>query len=296
MSFNFIRYSKIYFTFSGILILGSLVSLFVFGLNPGIDFTGGSIMELHYQGSRPEVSAVRESLSEFGPVYVQTTGDKGLIIRMKDIPEETHQQILQILSDGYQVEERRFESIGPVIGRELKEKTKLLIAVALFSVVFYVALAFRKVQRPIASWQYGIVSLVALFHDVLIPIGVFSVLGKLYGVQITIPVVAALLTILGYSINDTVVVFDRIRENLIKRVGVTFEETVNKSLNQTVARSINTSLTTLLVLLAIYFFGGATLQYFALALIIGILAGTYSSIFLASPLLVFYLTRFKKYV
>ncbi len=295
MNFPFLRYKNIYFIFSGVLILGSLISLAIFGLNPGIDFTGGSIMELEYQGSRPSVEAVRESLSEFGPAHIQTIGERGLVIRMRDVSEEDHQQILQILGNGYQFEQRRFESIGPVIGQELKEKTRLLVVVALFSIVLYVALAFRKVQRPIASWQYGIASLIALFHDVLIPIGVFSVLGKFYGIQITIPVVAAFLTILGYSINNTVVVFDRIRENIIKRVGVTFEETVNRSLNQTITRCVNTSLTTLLVLLAIYFFGGATLQYFALALIIGILAGTYSSIFLASPLLVAYLTRFKKY-
>jgi preprotein translocase subunit SecF len=295
MNFNFLKYRKIYFIFSGILILGSLVSILIFGLNPGIDFTGGSILELEYQGPRPSVEAVRRSLSEFGPVYVQTMGEQGLVIRMKDISEEAHQEVVGILRKGYQVEERRFESIGPTIGRELKEKTKILIIVALFSIVLYIALAFRKVQRPIASWQYGVASLIALFHDVLIPVGIFSVLGKFYGVQITIPVVAALLTVLGYSINNTVVVFDRIRENLIKRVGVTFEETVNKSLNQTLTRCINTSLTTLLALLAIFFFGGATLEYFSLALIIGILAGTYSSIFLASPLLVVYLTRFKKY-
>jgi len=295
MNFNFLRYKNIYFIFSGVLILGSLISLAVFGLNLGIDFTGGSILELFYDGPRPSVEAVREALSELGPVSVQTMGDNGLVIRMKDIPEETHQQVLQILSKGYRAEERRFESIGPTIGRELEEKTKLLILVALFSIVLYIALAFRKVQRPIASWQYGIASLIALFHDVLIPVGVFSLLGKFYGVQVTIPVVAALLTVLGYSINNTVVVFDRIRENLIKRIGVTFEETVNKSLNQTFTRCLNTSLTTLLVLLAIFFFGGATLKYFSLALIIGIVAGTYSSIFLVSPLLQTYLTKFKKY-
>ena len=208
-----------------------------------------------------------------------------MLIRMKDISEETHQTVLQKLSEDNEIEERRFESIGPVIGQELKEKTKILIVIALFSIVLYIAFAFRRLQRPLKSWQYGLASLLALFHDVLIPIGVFSILGKFYGVQITIPVIAALLTVLGYSINNTVVVFDRIRENLIRTVGGNFTETVNKSLNQTLTRCLNTSLTTLLVLLAIFFFGGVTLKYFALVLIIGITAGTYSSIFLASPLL-----------
>lgn len=290
MQVNFLKYKKLYFAFSGILILGSIVFLFVFGLNPGIDFTGGSILELEYQGPRPSDSAIKESLSDLGMIYVQSTGQSGIIIRMKNIDENTHQSILQTLGDGYEFEERRFESIGPTIGQELKDKTKVLVVIALLSIVLYIAFAFRKIQRPIRSWQYGLVSLIALFHDVLIPLGVFSILGKLYDVQITIPVVAALLTVLGYSINNTVVVFDRIRENLIRRVGATFEETTNKSLNQTLARCINTSVTTLLVLFAIFFFGGATLKYFSLALIIGIAAGTYSSIFLVGPILVAWLS------
>ena len=151
-------------------------------------------------------------------------------------------------------------------------------------IVIYITLAFRQVSVPIASWQYGFVSLFALFHDILITLGIFAVLGHFYNVEITIPIVTALLVILGYSINDTVVIFDRIRENLIKRVGASYEETVNISLNQTMFRSINTSLTTLFVLIAIFFFGGVTLRYFALALIIGISFGSYSSLFLAWPL------------
>jgi len=178
MYIEFLKFKKIYFLFSGILILASLVCLFVFGLNPGIDFTGGSIMELEYASDRPSLESVRESLSDLGAVYVQTSSERGLIIRMKDISEETHQSILGELSDGYQVTELRFESIGPVIGRELKDKTKILIIVALISIVLYIAFAFRKVQRPIRSWQYGIASLIALFHDALIPVGVFSVLAS----------------------------------------------------------------------------------------------------------------------
>jgi len=291
MHLNFLKYKKIYFSFSSVLILASLVGLIIFGLNLGIDFTGGSILELKYEGSRPSTQAVKESLGlDFGAVYVQSTEPNGLIIRMRDLDEESHQAVLRTVSEGYQVEEQRFESVGPVIGRELKQKTTTLIVVALISIMLYVAFAFRKVQRPIRSWQYGLVALIALFHDVLIPLGVFSVLGKFYGVQITIPVIAGLLTVLGYSINNTVVVFDRIRENLIRSVGANFRETVNQSLNQTLTRCLNTSLTTLLVLLAIFFFGGSTLKYFALILIIGITAGTYSSIFLVGPIL----TRFSK--
>ncbi len=253
-------------------------------------------MEISYEDARPSVQAVRDALSDFGEVQVQPTDGNGLIIRMGDVSEDTHQEILNILSEGYQAEELRFESIGPVIGQELKNKTVLLIFLALISIVLYVAFAFRKVQRPVRSWQYGIASLIALFHDVLIPVGVFSAMGYYMGVQFTIPVVTALLTVLGYSINNTVVVFDRIREALIRREGVTFEETVNKALNSSLTRCINTSLTTLLVLFAIYFFGGETLKYFSLALIIGIAAGTYSSLFLASPILAAWLKWRKKII
>jgi len=294
MTIPFLKCRKFYFIFSGILILASLVCLIIFGLKPGIDFTGGSILEIEYQTERPSNQEIKETLSglDLGEISIQPTGEKGVILRMRDISEDTHQEILQKLSENNQSEEGRFESIGPVIGRELKQKTKIVIILSLLAIVLYIAWAFRKISRPIPSWQYGIASLIALSHDVLIPIGIFSVLGRFYGVQITIPVITALLTVLGYSINNTVVVFDRIRENLLKHAG-TYQEIVNNSLNQTLTRSINTSLTTLFVLAAIFFFGGATLKYFALALILGIICGTYSSMFLASPILVSWL-RWRK--
>lgn len=303
---NFTRYRKIYFSFSIVLILVSVVFLAIFRLNPGIDFTGGSIMEIEYKEERPSNQNILEKLQGFdlGNIHIQTTGERGVIIKMKDISEDVHREILQSLSQDVELvpeeggeegdmqmqitmidlEEKRFESIGPVIGQELREKTILVAAVALISMIIYIAFSFRKVQRPMKSWQYGIISVIALFHDILIPLGVFSLLGRYYGIEITIPVVTALLAVLGYSINNTVVVFDRIRENLLKKGGE-FDEIVDVSLNQTLSRQINTSLTTLFVAGAIYFFGGLTLQYFALALILGILAGTYSSIFLAGPLL-----------
>ena len=296
MNIDFLKYKKIYFIFSATLILASLGFLIVFGLKPGIDFTGGSILEIEYKTERPSNQEIKETLSDLdlGGVLVQPTGERGIILKMKDISEDTHQEVLEKLKENKELEERRFESIGPVIGRELKQKTKIVIILSLLAIVLYIAWAFRKISRPIPSWQYGIASLVALFHDVLIPLGILSVLGKFYGVQITIPVITALLAVLGYSINNTVVVFDRIRENLLRRVG-TYQEIVNNSLNQTLTRSINTSLTTLFVLVAIFFLGGITLKYFALALILGIIAGTYSSLFLTSPILVAWL-RWRKRV
>lgn len=291
MNIQFVKYRKIYFIFSGTLILASIIFLLIFGLKPGIDFTGGSILELEFKEKRPANPEIQEKLADLnlGEFYIQPTGEKAVILRMRDITEETRQEILEKLGYPQELNELRFELIGPVIGKELKEKTKIIIVLSLAAIALYIAFSFRRIQGPISSWQYGVASLLALFHDVLIPVGIFSILGKLYEVQITIPVIVALLTVLGYSINNTVVVFDRIRENLLKRVGATFEETVDRSLNQTLTRSLNTSLTTLFVLIAIFFLGGETLKYFALTLILGIVAGTYSSFFLASPILVSWL-------
>jgi len=289
MNINFLKYRKIYYIFSGILILASLFSIIFFGLNLGIDFTGGSILEVEFKEERLSNQEVQDILADLnlGSIYLQPTGEKGLILRMGEIDEETHQEIILRLKENREVKELRFEAIGPIIGRELQQKTKILIILALLAIVFYIALAFRKISRPLASWQYGLVTaLVALLHDVLIPLGIFSILGKFYGVQITTPIIVGLLTVLGYSINDTIVVFDRIRENLFKKVGINYEETVNISLNQTLIRSLSTSLTTLFVLVALFLLGGETLKYFALVLILGIAAGAYSSIFIASPILV----------
>jgi len=295
---NFVKYRKIYFIFSGFLILGSLACLIIFGLKPGIDFTGGSILEIEFKGARPSNPEIREKLNQFGlgEIIIQPIGEKGVILRMKDISEETHQEILKKIKETGELEERRFESIGPTIGRELKEKTKIVIILAFLSIVLYIALAFRKISRPIESWKYGIASLICLFNDVFIPLGIFSILGKFYGVQITIPIICALLTVIGYSINNVVVVYDRIRENLLRAKGEVFEKTVDFAINQTLTRQINTALTTLFPLIAIFFLGGETLKYFALTLILGITAGTYSSIFLASPILVSWLSWRKRSV
>lgn len=287
----FIRYTKyriIYFIFSVILISASIAALVIFGLKPAIDFTGGSILEIQYKTDRPSNQDITKSLEgiDLGQISVQPTGDKGVILRMKDIPDSTHNEILAKLGKNEnKIEEVRFETIGPTIGRELKSKAKIVTAVALFSMFVYIALAFRRIQRPLKSWQYGVSTIITLFHDIIIPLGIFAVLGKYYGMEISIPIIAALLAVLGYSINNTIVVFDRMRENLF-RGGESFEEIVDRSLNQTLARQINTSLTILLTLFALYFFGGETLKPFVLALILGTIAGVYSSFFISAPLLV----------
>lgn len=245
-------------------------------------------MEIDFQQERPSNEIILQKISDLnlGEITLQQTGDKGVIMRLKEIDEPTHQQILLKVKETFPLEEKRFELIGPSIGSELRKKTTVAMILTLIAITLYIAFAFRKVSRPVKSFEYGIASLIALFHDILVPVGIFSLLGEFYNVEITIPIIAALLTILGYSVHDTIVIFDRIRENLLRRSSQSFEETTNWSLNQTLGRSINTVLTVLIVLFAIFFFGGETLKYFALALIIGIGSGAYSSIFIASPLLV----------
>ncbi len=288
MNFPFVKYSKFYYAVSGILILASIASLIVFGLKFGIEFTGGSNMEIAYTENRPSNEEISKGLEEFnlGEVIVQPTGDKGAVLQFKGVDEETHQKILTKLNTVSPVEEKSFQYIGPSVGQELKNRTQIAIVLALLAITIYIAFAFRKVSRPVASWKYGITSLIALFHDILIPLGVFSLLGHYYNIQITVPIVAALLTILGFSVHDTIVIFDRIRENILRTGTGSFEQTVDASLNQTIGRSLSTVATVLIVMCSLFFFGGETLRYFSLALIIGVASGAYSSIFIASPLLV----------
>lgn len=245
-------------------------------------------MEVEFQNQRPSNDEISKALSEFdlGEIIVQPIGERGAVLRFKGVDEEIHGKILSKLNELAPVEEKNFQYIGPSVGNELKNKTLMSIALALLAITLYIAFAFRKVSRPVASWKYGITSLIALFHDILIPLGIFSFLGRFYNAEITIPIIAALLTILGFSVHDTIVIFDRIRENILRKGTGLFNETVNWSLNQTVGRSVSTVVTVLLVMLSLFFFGGQTLKYFSLALIIGISSGTYSSIFIAGPLLV----------
>jgi preprotein translocase subunit SecF len=260
----------------------------MFGLKFGIEFAGGSNMQLQFQDSRPSNEEIQQTLSEFkvGEITVQPTGDNGAILKFQGVEESVHQQILSKLSSVYSVTETSFQYIGPSVGQELRNSTEIAIALCLLAITIYIAFAFRKVSKPVSSWKYGITSLIALFHDIIVPVGIFAVLGKYYNIEITIPIIAALLTILGFSVHDTIVIFDRIRENILRKGMGEFEETVNLSLTQTLGRSISTVFSVLIVLICLFFFGGNTLKYFALTLIIGITSGAYSSIFIASPLLV----------
>lgn len=275
--------------------MASAVLLFTYGLNFGVDFKGGSVIELNFSGTIPLLEDIRGKLTEskLPEITVNYFGDNGVILRTRELSEVEHQDVLFVLRENFSgVEEKKFESIGPIIGKELKNKSVIAAFLVLFAVIVYIAIVFRKLSKALSSWIMGFAAIVALLHDVIIPLGVFAVLGRFYGVEISAVFVAAVLTILGYSIADTVVVFDRVRENVIRggsvRQTADFPKIVHRSILQTLTRSLNTTFTTLLSLFAIYFFGGESIRYFALALIMGIFLGAYSSIFVASPLLVWW--------
>ncbi len=289
-----VKYRKIFFILTGLIIAAAIFSVSFFGLNFGIDFTGGAITEVSYTSERPTKESLEEHLGglDIGGFSIRETGENGYILRTQDLTEERRVEVLNTLSLGGEREviQERFNSIGPTIGSELRNKAFVAIGIVVVAIILFVAFVFRKVSQPVSSWKYGIVAIIALIHDVLIPVGIFAFLGYTVGAEIDILFVMALLAILGYSVNDTIVVFDRVRENLrLNRENNSkeeFELTVGKSLSQTYARSINTSLTTLFVLIALFFIGSEATQDFALVLATGVIAGTYSSIFLATPLLV----------
>ncbi|MBU0612090.1 protein translocase subunit SecF [Patescibacteria group bacterium] len=285
-----IKNKKIFVGISIALIILSIVSICVFGLKVGIDFKGGALTEIVYKDARPtqvDLNSTLENLN-FGSILLQPTGDLGYIIKSRDLSEAEHGALLKALSqDGKNFfEEKSFNSIGPSVGRELTKKAIIAIILVSLAIICFIAYAFRKVSKPVSSWRYGIIAIVSLLHDVTIPIGLFAIFSHYYGAELDTLFVVAALTILGLSVSDTIVIFDRIRENLKNRIDISFGDTVGKSLKQSYVRSICTSLTVILVLLSLFFFGPASTKYFALMLTAGMFFGTYSSIFLASPLLV----------
>jgi preprotein translocase subunit SecF len=281
---------KLFYTFSGILILVSFVSLIFWGLKPGVDFTGGTLIEVAYTSKLPDQTKIVSALSVIDPVVsVRQSGDNEYIIRMKAIDENEHAAVTKALSldNSAQPVEKTFDSIGPILGAETLRKSYISIVLVILGIVLYITFAFRKVSLPVSSWKYGLVAVMALVHDVIIPTGLFSILGHFAGYEVDTLFITALLVILGFSVHDTIVVFDRVRENLKNtNTKKPFGEIVGESISQTFIRSINTSLTTLIALVVLYFVGGSTTQHFTLALIVGIAVGTYSSIFIGSTLLV----------
>ncbi len=288
-----VKNRKIFYIISAIMVLSSIAAILAWGLRPGIDFTGGSLLNVSFGGDRPNSAEVSEILksSNFEEASVRSS-EEGFILRFREISQDEKDSIIQNLSVGgkYSPSEKTFSNVGPILGKEAVQKSWISIVLVLLAIILFIAFAFRKVSKPLSSWTYGLVAISALFHDVLIPAGIFSVLGHFYGFEVDTLFVTALLVILGFSIHDTIVVFDRVRENLHRneqsKNKKDFETIVGDSISQTLMRSINTSLTTLLAIFVLYLFGPETIKNFTLALLIGIFIGTYSSIFIGSTLLV----------
>jgi preprotein translocase subunit SecF len=354
-----IQRRKIWFALSLFMIIISIAALVTWGLRFGIDFTGGSLLEVGFNGTSLSNQEIKDALADqnLGEIDIQPS-DQGIVfLKFKNVDETTHQAILTALNKkaaaklgvdlnaaapatpattvapaadqtsapvqvqakdasgkdvsvntqtvtdtasqnatattaqtgaetNKYVAEKSFEAIGPVVGNELKSSAVWALIIAVIAIILYIAWAFRKVSYPVSSFKYGIIAAAALLHDVLTTVGIFAILGHFLHIDVGVSFVAALLTILGYSVHDTIVVFDRTRENLFKFRGGDFEETVNKCVNETLIRSINTSFTVVLILTVLFLFGGQSIRYFVLTLIIGVTVGTYSSIFVASPLLV----------
>lgn len=281
---------KIFISVSVILVLLSWISLAVFGLKPGIDLAGGTEWQIKLSDGDVDANEISGLIASEFEVEVSakgvSTGD--FIVRLPDTSEEDHQKYKEAIEDEFgEIEEKSFSSVGPVIGRELRRKAIWAMIGVLLGISLFVAWAFRKVSRPISSWKYGVTALIALVHDVSIPIGLMALLGYLQGIEIDTTFIVALLMVLGFSVNDTIVVMDRIRENLglMRGKKIDLKEVVNKSVNETLMRSLNTSLTLVVVLLFLLFLGPQSLFYFILTVLVGTVFGTYSSIFLATPIL-----------
>lgn len=288
--YNIIGKTKYTYIFSITLTVLSVLSLLTWGLKYNIDFKGGTLMEVRFANEMPSNQDVADVLANLNlsSLTLQASENNAMLIRYGAEDDKVNEEAWKAINGKYQdATQLRVDFINSSVSKELKSKSLQAIALAIIAIMAYIAWAFRKVSRPVESWKYGLGAVIALAHDVLITTGVFSILGHFYGIEVGIPFIAALLTILGFSVHDTIVVYDRTRENLLKSSSkADFPDVVNMSLNETLVRSINTSLTVIITLLAIYLFGGATIKYFALALLVGVTFGTYSSIFVASALLV----------
>lgn len=296
---HIIIYRRLYFILPAILVALAIAAIATFGLKAGVDLKGGALVEVSYSDGRPAIEEVEQAAAQlgYGEVRVQPTGENGYILRSRELSVEEHNRLLDAVRLEKDMHTERFTSIGATIGNELRAKGVVAIICVSLTVILYIAFVFRHVSEPVASWKYGFVAVLTLMHDILIPTGLFAILGETRGAEVDALFIVAVLTILGISINDTIVVFDRIRENLRKNKekgsNETFEQAVGRSMDETTARSINTSLAVVIALLILYIFGPEATRNMSLVLTVGMMAGTYSSIFLASPLLV-ELEKFQK--
>lgn len=315
MTLAIIPRKNLFLAIGALIVLVSVGTVAFFGLKPGIEFTGGSLLEVQY-GTSPEKVDIEAAVAklDFGSVSVRQSDaadSSGYFVRTRDLSDDERSRLEEaVLSIGTGGQVTRFTSVGPVIGAELADKAVWAIGAVLLLIIIYVAIAFSGIGYPVRSWVYGVIAVLVLGHDILVPIAAMSVLGYFAGAEVDILFVTALLTILGFSVNDTIVIFDRVREKLVENrtekrqmvkvvggmpreevsftLNRSFGQLVAEAISETMARSINTSLTVLLALVALFVFGGEVTQDFALVLIVGVIAGAYSSIFIASPMLVWY--------
>ncbi len=291
---------NLFFLFPAILSILAILSIVLWGLKPGIDLSGGALLQVSYAGAIPTVAQVQNVTTplKIGEVRVQPSGASAYVIRTRALSQDEKSALESALGTLGAAHEDQYTSVGPIIGKELLNKGLLALGLVTLCIILFIAFAFRHVSKPVASWKYGVVVIITLAHDILVPTGVFAFLGHINGAEVDSLFIVGLLTILGISINDTIVVFDRVRENLALNEShhkkVPYDEVVGSSIVQTIARSNNTSLTVVIMLAALFFVGPVTTKDFALTLIIGMIAGTYSSIFLAAPLLVFWEKHQKK--
>jgi preprotein translocase subunit SecF len=285
---NIIGKRKIWYTISFLMIVPGLISLALWGLKLGIDFNSGQLSTVRGNVTSEKVNAAAKGLG-FTDIQLVAGGLDQTQVRFRDpspqAQHESNHQKFKAALEKQGITELSFDSVGPTVSSAIARNAIVSLILVSLAIVFYIAWAFRNAPPPVSPWGFGIMAIAALLHDALFVLGVFSLLGHFLGVEIDALFVTAILTVIGFSVHDTIVVFDRIRENLRRDKG-SFEMVVNNSILETIARSINTSLTVLLTLLALFLFGGQSIRMFVLALLIGIASGTYSSIFNASPLLV----------
>lgn len=284
---NIIQRRKIWYTISLLLIIPGILALIFWKIPTGLDFKGGTLTDIQYQKS-VEKSQIQNALAATGVknINIQNVSTTEYIIKTPPLSPDEQSKISEALAKIGEYKQNRFETVGPIVSNDLKRKAIISVIIASLAIIIYIAIAFRKVPRPANSWRFGVCAVIALVHDLAFVLGVFAILGHFFGYEVDSLFITALLTIMGFSVHDTIVVFDRIRENLRKSPSLDFETNVNNSILQTINRSLNTSFTVLIVLFALYLLGGQTLKTFTLALLVGIAIGTYSSIFNASPLLV----------
>ena len=287
-----IKHRSLFFWITGVILAASLGAIAAYGLPLGLDFTGGSLMQVSYQDGRPSLSAIQEQIApvSLGAVSVRAVGEDAIAIRSRALTPVEHESVLSALSGAANATELSYTSVGPALGSQFTSKALWAIFAVIIVIVLYIAFAFRKVSRPVPGWGYGITVVAMLAIDIIVPTGFFAAFAHFTGAEVDSLFIVALLSLLGYCVNDIIVIFDRIREHLAKNERMnnkeSFEDTIGKSIDETMTRSINTALTVVLALLALIYFGADTTRNFALVMLVGVVAGTFSSICRSAPLLI----------